>query len=131
DFEPTLTPAIWKIYHKLLGGRTHRKLLDARLTMLKKPGFAGDPKDLQPIAIINSILLVIQRAISFKIIEQVTNKITPHQKGFMKHCYIGKCIKNVSEHIKNLTKGWVLFIDFEKAYDLVDRKALKQILVAM
>src|SRR5690606_40804662 len=30
DFEPALTPAIWKIYHKLLGGGTHRKLLDAR-----------------------------------------------------------------------------------------------------
>src|SRR5690606_9837958 len=126
-----LAQPIHNIYLSMKAGKTHRKLLDSRLTMLKKPGFYGDPKDLHPIAITNTILRVIQRAISYKIIEQVTEKITPHQKGFMKNRYIGECIKNVSNHITTLTKGWSLFVDFEKVYDSVDWKALKQILTAM
>ncbi|MFN3284033.1 MAG: RNA-directed DNA polymerase, partial [Pseudothermotoga sp.] len=131
DHKGTFVPIIHNIYQELKKGNTHRKLLDSRLTMLKKPGFAGDPKDLRPIAVTNTILRVIQRAIAFKISRQIADKITPHQKGFLKRRYIGDCIKNVYNHVAHLTHGWALFVDFEKAYDSVNRKALRQILVAM
>jgi hypothetical protein len=126
-----MVPLIYNIYMDLKAGKTHRKLLDSRLTMLKKPGFAGNPKDLRPIAVTNTILRTIQRAIAFKISHQVAKKITSHQKGFVKSRYIGECIKNVYSHISQLHKGWTLFVDFEKAYDSVNRKALKQIMEAM
>jgi hypothetical protein len=43
-YKGIMVPLIYNIYMDLKAGKTHRKLLDSRLTMLKKPGFAGNPK---------------------------------------------------------------------------------------
>ena len=98
--------------------------------MLKKPGYSGDPKDLRPIAVTNTILRIIQRTITYKISYSVAARITFHQKGFLNFRYIGECIKNVYDHVSQLHKGWAL-VDFEKAYDSVNRKGLTQVMKRM
>src|SRR3546814_2313860 len=102
---PVLASTIYDVYSSLSKGKVHHKLLDSRLTMIKKPGFDGDPKDLRPIAVTNTFLRIIQRAIAYKISTHIASKITFHQKGFLKYRYIGECVKNVQRHIAHLHKG--------------------------
>jgi hypothetical protein len=119
---------IYSIALDLFRGRVHRKLLDSRLIMLPKPNFNGNPLDLRPIAVTNSVLRIIQRAITHKLMGSLNSLMCSNQKGFIKGRNIGTCIKKLYKKIKHMDDGWVLFVDFQKAYDSIDRRALTTIM---
>ena len=106
------------------------KLKAAGVIPLHKGGDKGDPNNYRPISLLPTVSKIIERHVAnqlHKFMEK-TDIINHHQSGFRKHhsCQTA-LIRIVDSWLSALDEGNVIgtvFLDFKKAFDLVDHKIL-------
>lgn len=107
----------------------------AAVTLLYKKGDAAEPKNYRPIALMQVDAKILDKLISYRIKHLLPKLSHTDQKGFIPGRSIQDNILMLQElrHIATLhNKPWVaLSLDFEKAYDRIDRNFLWQVLQTM
>jgi len=123
-----LLPKVLRIAQQLASGKVPKGLLDVRLVMIKKKDLAPTPADLRPISIPNSFVRIIQRWIAKALADVAQAKLYYTQSAFVPGRDIADNIQRVHRFCHTHKEGWALFVDFQKAYDSVDRESLLAIL---
>ena len=99
------------------------------ITLLPKPGKdLSSVKNWRPITLLNTDYKIISTAITNRLKTVVSDIIHANQTGFMNERFIGENIRLITDFIlKNHNKNdskLLCFVDFEKAFDCVDREFL-------
>ncbi|RWS00432.1 uncharacterized protein B4U79_09248, partial [Dinothrombium tinctorium] len=98
-------------------------------TLFKGKGKLSDPNAYRGIALLCTQYKLLTKVLNNRLVKHIENKLPEQQYGFRKNksCddAISKLINEISLAIQN-SKGafYVTFIDFEKVFDLLDRKIL-------
>ena len=102
----------------------------ARINPLHKSGSINDPNNYRPISILPTVSKVFERHVANQLQEyfQKTDIINEKQSGFRKHhsCQTA-LIRLVDAWLSNIDGGHLIgtvFLDFKKAFDLVDHDIL-------
>jgi len=120
--------AILHLIRDLSHGHVPPHALDVSLVMIKKKDLTPTPQDLRPISIPNSLVRVIQRWIAHTLNSHAPDILHPNQHAFVPGRDIRNNIMTVSHFLADNNQGWLLFVDFKKAYDSVSRSKLLDIL---
>jgi hypothetical protein len=75
------------------------------------------PSDLRPISIPNSLVRIIQRWVARCLDAHADSLLHPAQNAFVPKRDIRNNISHVANFVRDNKQGWLLFIDFAKAYD--------------
>jgi exonuclease III len=104
-------------------------------TLVPKKGDSRDPANRRPIAGINADVKIAARAIATRIAAAIAPVIDPTQTGFLPGRWIGDNILNHADLVDLLTTtdadGTLLFLDFSKAFDYMDRDWTIRVMQAM
>jgi len=106
------------------------ELLDTLLIFIPKKGASLTPTDLRPISIPNAILRMACVIVSKLLQGPANTYISEMQKAFINGRLIDGCIQETQNFLQK-NQGWLLFIDFQKAYDSVHRIAILDTLRGM
>ena len=120
--------AVLRLVKDLSRGHVPPQVLDVSLVMIRKKDMAPTPLDLRPISIPNTMIRVIQRWIAHTLNTYAPDILHPNQHAFVPGRDIRNNVKAVSHFLADNKQGWLLFVDFKKAYDSVSRKKLLDIL---
>ena len=105
-------------------------LKDAIITPIPKGGLKSDPKNYRPINLLSHLLKVLEKLICCKIVSflEDNNKMNVNQHGFRK---LHSCLSQLIEHYDNIIEAVssgknmdVIYLDFSKAFDVVDHNIL-------
>ena len=88
----------------------------------------------RPISLVNVDAKIMSKAIATRIKSVLPNIIHQNQTGFIKDCYIGETVRSILD-IMDLTAeenipGLLIFIDFQKAFDSLERNFLQECLMS-
>ena len=106
------------------------KLKLANVIPIHKGGCKEDPNNYRPISVLPTISKVFERHIANQLNDyfEETNIIDKHQSGFRKyHSCQTALIRLVDSWLSNIDAGHMIgsvFLDFKKAFDLVDHEIL-------
>ena len=103
---------------------------DARVTPIFKSGARNDENNYRPISVLPLVSKVMEHAIQVQFLAFLTvhDLLSIHQSGFRKKHSTETAVVYLTDHIldhmdRQMTTGAV-FIDLEKAFDLVDHECL-------
>ena len=127
----TLSKPLYIIFRNSLdSGIVPNELKDAIITPIPKGGIKSDPKNYRPINLISKLLITLEKVICIKIVSflESNNKMNSNQHGFRK---LRSCLSQLIEHydkvIEAVTEGKnvdVIYLDYSKAFDVVDHQIL-------
>lgn len=123
------------INHMFTTGKYPNSLKQAIVTPIFKKGSKQDPNNYRPISVLSVFAKVFDTVIRNRLIEYLTtnNLISDKQFGFMKNksttsatsCFIDEVVKKLNQKLKCSSS----FLDIQKAFDCMDYKILKRILI--
>ena len=105
-------------------------LKDALVTPIHKGGLKSDPKNYRPVSLISQLLKILEKVLCVKIVSYLEehNLMNKNQHGFRK---FRSCLSQLIEHYDNVleavSKGNnidVIYLDYSKAFDVVDHHIL-------
>ena len=106
------------------------ELKRARVVPIFKKGSSENPNNYRPISILNTISKIFERHVANQLREFLTenNIIHPTQSGFRKsHSCLSALTYMIDTWMKEIDEGNIvgcIFLDLQKAFDLVDHKIL-------
>ena len=130
DFYKVFWPAIGQLVvnslnHAFMNGTLSHEQGRGIISLILKPG--KDPlyvKNYRPISLLNTDYKICSKALAFRIKDIVSQLVDVNQTGFVKNRFIGENIRFILDTIHYCkTKGipgFMLFIDFENAFDRLD-----------
>ena len=119
--------------------RHHHLLLPhqrrSAVTLLHKSGDRGDPSNYRPISLMAVEVKVLSRALAFRLARHAPKLIHPTQAGFIPgrklHDHV-VLIQAIQQHCTAEDHDYfATFLDFSKAYDMVDRSFMFDVLSEM
>ena len=127
----TLSPSIAAHINKsILTGKFPDKLKIAKVFPIHKSGSKNDPCNYRPISILPTISKIFERHVNRHLMSYLNKYCLIHetQSGFcQKHSCQTALVKLIDQWMACIDKGDIvgsIFIDFRKAFDLVDHKTL-------
>ena len=130
-FGQTLSPSIAALINKsILTGKFPDKLKIAKVFPIHKSGSKSDPCNYRPISILPTISKIFERHVNRHLMSYLNKYCLIHetQSGFrQKHSCQTALVKLIDQWLACIDKGDIvgsIFIDFRKAFDLVDHKTL-------
>ena len=132
EFYPKLKEILLKLFNKILETKS---ITDTQrtgvITLIYKGGKRSDVKNWRPISLTCVDYKIISKIIANRIKPIISKIINPHQTGAMANRDIVENltnIRNVLADANPLAPGCILNLDFEKAYDRVDRARVYQVM---
>jgi len=101
---------------------------DGFINFIPKKDLVPTPNNLRPLTIPNSIHRLVGKIISDQLQPSLNKNVHPCQSAFISGRWITDNVVSVNRILRQKKDGWLLFVDFSKAYDSVDRSALLSIL---
>ena len=124
-------PVIWRIYRQMSSGSLPSEdYLSGFINFIEKKDCAPTPSNLRPITIPNSIHRLVGKLVSDQMQPFLSTHIHPSQSAFINDRWITNNVRRVNDVITKRKSGWLLFVDFSKAYDSINREALIEIMKA-
>ena len=111
-------------------GEVPNELKDAIITPIPKGGLKSDPKNYRPINLISQLLKTLEKVLCVQIVSflEIHNKMNRNQHGFRK---LRSCLSQLIEHYDNVIEAVsqgnnidVIYLDYSKAFDVVDHHIL-------
>lgn len=129
EFEDELSRPLTKVFNKILDEeKIPRQWEDAEIIILYKKGANENINNYRPISLTSNISKIFSKIIKGRIYDQLDSKQDREQAGFrrkystMDHIFtLNQLIEKTKEYDLKL---FLLFIDFQKAFDTVDNKYL-------
>ena len=123
------TPVVRRILKQMSSGSLpSNDFLSGFINFIEKKDCQPTPGNLRPITIPNSIHRLVGKLVSDQMQPFLAKNIHPSQSAFINNRWITNNVRRVHDVINRRGSGWLLFVDFSKAYDSVDRQALLQIM---
>ena len=98
--------------------------MNAHVVLISKKGKAREVGDFRPISVLNASLKIISKVLAKRILDVLGDTIDDHRIGFLKVKSTLESIaaaKDVIQFTKrNKALGFILKLDFEKAYDTTE-----------
>ena len=126
-----LSKPLYLIYRKSLDtGEVPNLLKDAIVTPIHKGGLKCDPKNYRPVSLLSQLLKILEKVLCLKIVKHLeeNNKMNKNQHGFRK---FRSCLSQLIEHYDNVLEAVssgnnidVIYLDYSKAFDVVDHDIL-------
>ena len=116
--------------NSLDSGKVPNVLKDAVITPIHKGGLKSDPKNYRPINLISQLLKTFEKVLCVKIVTYLeeNNKMNDNQHGFRK---LRSCLSQLIEHYDNVIEAVcsgsnidIIYLDYSKAFDVVDHHIL-------
>jgi hypothetical protein len=131
ELGPLLAPALAKIYSSFLSGN-HIPVawLSSVFFFLHKKGSAADPNNYRSLAIEDPFLKILQTALTFRLAKyaESTNLLPEFQFGFRKSLSTSSAVAILKQCIEyafgKKKRVFACFVDYRKAFDLVNREKL-------
>ena len=101
---------------------------DGFINFIEKKGCVPTAGNLRPLTIPNTLHRLVGKLISDQLQPFLARNLHPSQSAFVRQRWITDNVTKVNEVLKTKNNGWLLFVDFSKAYDSIDRDALLLIL---
>ena len=141
EFYDQFWPVLHKPFHAMVQetfvtGHLPVSMTKGRITLLYKgKGPRTDPDSYRPITLLNADYKIIAKVLATRWEGHLTSVIDPTQTAFLPSRWIGD---NVLAHLEEVdllrdtaTPGCLLFLDFSKAYDRIDRGWLSRCMLAL
>ena len=126
---PIFLPVIHSIYNRMASGSLPAEgYTDGFINFIEKKGCVPTAGNLRPLTIPNTLHRLVGKLISDQLQPFLAQNLHPSQSAFVRQRWITNNVANVNEVLKKKSSGWLLFVDFSKAYDSIDRDALLLIL---
>ncbi|XP_073035927.1 uncharacterized protein [Primulina eburnea] len=130
----TVKPDLLKVFAEFFdGGIINGITNETYICLIPKKKEAMRIKDFRPISLVTSLYKIMAKVLTNRLKKVMHNTIAQTQCAFIKGRQITDCclIANevVEEHRRKKKQGWVLKVDFEKAYDNVDWRYLDFVLL--
>jgi len=137
--EDGIIAEVWKLDHQKITPKIHRIILDiwetekipeewkcAVIHPLHKKGDKTDPNNYRGISLLPVSYKILSKALLNRLEPQVNQQIGEYQAGFRKGRSCIEQIWNLKTilHIRQGRNTTVTFVDFQKAYDSIDRETL-------
>ena len=126
-----LSKPLYQIFRKSIDtGEIPDKLKDAIITPIPKGGLKSDPKNYRPINLISHILKALEKVLCLRIVAYLEHnkKMNINQHGFRRlHSCLSQLIEHYDAIIEAVSSGEnvdVVYLDFSKAFDVVDHNIL-------
>ena len=126
-----LSDPLYTIFrHSLDSGEVPSILKDAIIVPIHKGGLKSQPQNYRPINLISHILKVLEKIIRYSIVKflEDNNLMNPNQHGFRPQ---RSCLSQLLEHFDTVLEAIyndkccdVIYLDFSKAFDVVDHNIL-------
>ena len=104
------------------------------ITLIPKNSAPLTPSDFRPISLLNGVLKIITKLLANRLQKVILQMININQYGFLKDRVIQDCLGWSYEYIHQCYKSreelLVLKLDFEKAFDTIEHRAIIDILRA-
>ena len=133
-----LSKPLYQIFRNSINtGDVPNDLKDAIITPIPKGGLKSDPKNYRPINLISHLLKALEKVICCRIVSflEDNKKININQHGFRKlHSCLSQLIEHYDTIIEAVSSGAnmdVVYLDFSKAFDVVDHNILLRKLKAV
>ena len=127
----TLSEPLYIIFrHSIDFGEVPNILKDAIIIPIHKGDLKSVPKNYRPINLISHVLKVLEKIIRSRLVEYLeeSNQMNPNQHGFRK---FRSCLSQLLEHFDQIIEAAynnknsdVIYLDFCKAFDVVDHSIL-------
>ena len=133
DNSETLAPLLKELYDECIEkGKLTPTMRTAVITLLYKKGDKELLKNYRPISLLTMEYKILTKIMSARLAEYLPNIIDPQQTGFIKGRNIRENIrimKYIFEQLEDdgTQQGYLVLLDFAKAYDRVDRKYMLDI----
>jgi hypothetical protein len=130
---PTIKYDFYKLCHDFWEGRVNlQSINDSFITLVPKVHSPMGPNDYRPISLLNSCLKLLTKILSNRLQEKILQTIHVNQYGFLRSRSIQDCIGWAYQYIHQ-TKQFgipsvILKLDFAKAFDTMEHKAILSIL---
>ena len=122
-------PVIQNIIIQMASGSLpSEKYTDGFINFIPKKDMTPTPNNLRPLTIPNSLHRLVGKIISDQLQPLLEENIHPAQSAFITGRSIINNICAVDNVLKKKKEGWLLFVNFSKAYDSIDQSALISIL---
>lgn len=129
-------PILCNLFNEIsLRGKVPKNFENSIISLVPKPTTPkeeSEPKDWRPITLTNVAYKILTKCVTERVTNLVAKHIGPHQTGFIQGRDIRENIitaQALIEHYKNSNKKLaLLLIDWEKAFDRIDHRALLIIL---
>ena len=126
-----LSKPLYIIYRNSLdSGEVPNLLKDAMVIPIHKGGLKSDVKNYRPVSLISQILKILEKVLCVKIVSHLeeNNLLNQNQHGFRK---FRSCLSQLIEHYDNIIESVsagnnvdVIYLDYSKAFDVVDHHIL-------
>ena len=126
-----LSKPLYIIYRNSLDtGEVPNLLKDAIVIPIHKGGLKSDVKNYRPVSLISQILKILEKVLCVKIVFHLedNNLLNKNQHGFRK---FRSCLSQLIEHYDNILEAVsagnnvdVIYLDYSKAFDVVDHHIL-------
>jgi len=126
---PIFIPVVKGVLRTMMAGSLPMDgFTDGFINFIPKKDLVPTPNNLRPLTIPNSIHRLVGKIISDQLQPSLNKNIHPCQSAFISGRWITDNVASVNNILRQKKDGWLLFVDFSKAYDSVDRRALMTIL---
>ena len=133
-FTEILRKPLLKLFNSIITGKNPPNSFKEGLTkLLSKGGAKDDLKNWRPIALLNSDYKLFTKLITNRLLDSLDSFIDPNQTGGIRGKDIATNLTRVRNTIlasENLKKSAIIALDFEKAYDRLDRPFLYKTMTA-
>ena len=116
--------------HSLDSGEVPNLLKDAMVIPIHKGGLKSDVKNYRPVSLLSQILKILEKVLCVKIVSHLeeNNILNDNQHGFRK---FRSCLSQLIDHYDNILEAAsagnnvdVIYLDYSKAFDVVDHHIL-------
>ena len=135
-FKATLQPLLTQLFSSIgASGQLPRGFHDGIISVLHKKGSRADPANYRPITLLNTDYRLLAKVLAHRLGAVLPSIIGKEQTAFVRGRSIGEnChLLQLLPHLLAKERRWglVVFCDFRKAYDTVDRGFLLAVLRAL
>lgn len=130
-----IAPDFYALIDDFYHGRVSLQSINSSfVTLIPKIDGPASPNDYRPISLLNCSIKIITKLLANRLQKIILKLVHTNQYGFIKNRSIQDCLAWAYEYINQCnTTGreiFVLKLDFQKAFDLIEHQTIKEILIA-